>query len=86
MELLHLLYYKLGDINQMLTETDHEYQEMWEEKNQIEKTLIESMTRKQRALFREYRERKEALLTLELSRLLSHSTICLPLVPLQDRD
>lgn len=71
MILLRLLYGALIDLEEeMLEKEDGEHKRLWEEKNRLEKELVFGLTRKQRALFHQYREQWRVLLSWELRALL----------------
>ena len=75
MELLRLLYLTLILIEDKMWRTDEEYQKMRNKKDDLEQELISGMTKKQRALFSEYREQRENLMKRELHGIFSHYTI-----------
>ena len=52
-----------------------DYQKAWEQENMAENELVGALTKKQRRLFPAYKKQRDAMLAVELSRLLEGCTM-----------
>ena len=52
-----------------------DYQKAWEQENMAENELVGALTKKQRRLFHAYKKQRDAMLAVELSRLLEGYTM-----------
>lgn len=77
MSLISQLFRHIYDAESETLEQDQEYQEAKNQRNELEKTLVMGLTRKQRILFHQYRDQQEALTSLELRRLSARCTLLL---------
>lgn len=77
MSLLSQLFHHIYNAEYAALEQDQEYQEAKDQRNELERTLVMALTRKQRILFHQYRSQQEALTSLELRRLSSRCTLLL---------
>lgn len=77
MNLISQLFHYIYDAEYAALEQDEEYREAKDQRDELERTLVTALTRRQRILFHQYRNQQEALTSLELRRLSSRCTLLL---------